>query len=279
MMTNDDLHRFFATVDSRNPDAIARWLAPEIRLRMGANDWIAGAANVREAFAATGALYAGVRHEISGIWRGAADGCEVAAVEAMVTYTLQTGEAAQAPCTSTLRFEGDKIADYRIHIDLAPLAAATRARNEESVRRFLRLLEAMDFDAWALLFAEDGVQENPYAPAGFPQEFRGRAEIRRHWSTFPDLYDGMHFPNLRFHPALDPDEVIAEFDGDIRIKGADRKYDNRYCCLFQFRLDGLIQTYREYFDPTVLTSAFDHDGPRMDGLAPRAATTGGPHAA
>ena len=168
MLADNEIRRFFATVDSRKPDDVARWFAPSVRLRMGSNDWIEGHANVRQAFAATSEIYSGVEHAITGIWRGTMDGYDVAAVEAVVTYTLPTGETVDTPCTSTLRFEADKIFDYRIYLDPAPLDRLRRDRNEASVRRFLSLLEKMDFDAWALLFCRRWRSGKPLCSGRIP---------------------------------------------------------------------------------------------------------------
>jgi hypothetical protein len=69
-------------------------------------------------------MIGGLSHEITGVWSGSWEGGEVKSVEAAVTYTRQDGTRTQPlPATSTLRMEGERIKDYRIFIDVAPLFA------------------------------------------------------------------------------------------------------------------------------------------------------------
>jgi len=44
----------------------------------------------------------------------------------------------------------------------------TRDRNQKVVKDFLALLAAKNIEAWIELWADDGVQEMPYSPPGFP---------------------------------------------------------------------------------------------------------------
>jgi uncharacterized protein len=266
--TDEDIRRLFAVIDLRDANVTARHFAPNIRLKMGAQPDINGVESARLAFRDVGATYAKVHHEVRAIWRRIdSAGTETIGVQADVTYALANGQATSTPCVSALVFVDGLVSDYQIFIDLTPVAALTRSTNEGHVRDFLKLLEAMDFDAWASLWAEDGVHENPYAPPGFPREFVGRARIKSHWSTFPRLYDGMSFPNLVIHPSSDPAVIVAEFDGDIHMKNSDRKYDNQYCTIFSFDQSGLIKHYREYFNPLRLTDSFSGPGPKMEGLS------------
>ncbi len=61
-----------------------------------------------------------------------------------------------------------------------------------------------------------------------------------------------------------PNVVIAEFDGDIRVAGTGRKYDNHYINVFTFRADGKLVHVKEFFNPLVLIDggAFDNGAPR-----------------
>ncbi|CAA9332550.1 hypothetical protein AVDCRST_MAG94-1979 [uncultured Leptolyngbya sp.] len=51
---------------------------------------------------------------------------------------------------------------------------ATRERNQKGVKDFLALLEAKDIDKWIELWADNGIQEMPYAPPGFPARIEGK---------------------------------------------------------------------------------------------------------
>jgi hypothetical protein len=47
----------------------------------------------------------------------------VVSVEAIVKYGLTSGTVVELPCTSPLRLQGEKIADYRIFIEPSPAFA------------------------------------------------------------------------------------------------------------------------------------------------------------
>ncbi len=129
-------------------------------------------------------------------------------------------------------------------------------------------LEAMKFDAWADLFANDAVQENPYAPSNFPSRFVGKDALRDHYASMKTTYASMRFWDRRFQSSSDPNEIMAEFRGDIHLANSERKYDNRYCCVFRFDAVGKIELYREYFNPQILIEAFADAPAQLHGLEP-----------
>lgn len=55
--------------------------------------------------------------------------------------------------------------------------ATIRDRHQKVVKDFLALLEAKNIDAWIELWADDGVQEMPYSPPGFPNRIEGKSAI------------------------------------------------------------------------------------------------------
>ncbi len=58
----------------------------------------------------------------------------------------------------------------------------------------------MDFEAFANLFAEDAVQENPYGPPKFPERIVGRETLKEHYTSFGSAYESMRFIELELHP-------------------------------------------------------------------------------
>lgn len=135
--------------------------------------------------------------------------------------------------------------------------AGDRERAIETVRRFFDALDAIDIDAFLELWADDGVQEMPFAPAGFPRRLEGRAAIRRQYGNMPQAYARMKFPDLALQPMLDPEWVLAEYRGEIEL-AAGGSYNNRYCGVFNVR-DGKIVRFTEYFGPIILSRAFGGD--------------------
>jgi ketosteroid isomerase-like protein len=99
------------------------------------------------------------------------------------------------------------------------------------------------------------VQESPFAPKGFPPRFIGKGEIVEHYSKLPMVFESMRYPDLVVHQTTDPLVAIAEYRGDIQLRGSNVKYDNTYITLFRFDALGRIKLIREYFDPTVLKAS------------------------
>ncbi len=132
---------------------------------------------------------------------------------------------------------------------------STRDRNQKIVHDFFALLAAKNIKAWIQLWADDGVQEMPYSPPGFPTRIEGKTAIYRHYSSLPDAYSRMAFPDLKTYPMLDPNWLLAEYRGEIDIAATNRAYNNYYCALFHLR-DSRIVLFKEYFNPIILSEAF-----------------------
>lgn len=135
--------------------------------------------------------------------------------------------------------------------------AEIRARNVAAAHAFLDLLSTKDMDAWADLWADEAVQDMPFAPAGFPARVEGRDALVAHYASLPDATGRMVFLDRADHAMLDPNVVLMEYRGEIEILPAGRDYNNIYAGLFVFDAEGRITLFREFFDPTVLTAAWD----------------------
>ena len=134
-----------------------------------------------------------------------------------------------------------------------------RQRSQAIVRQFLEGLEAKDMERVNSVWAEDAVQEMPYAPrgVGFPKRVEGREALIRHYAGWPgNARDPDYTSELRFLPSADADLVIAEFRGVTQIVPTGLTYDQRYIGVFQIDEEGKIAMFREYFDPTVSVEAF-----------------------
>jgi hypothetical protein len=82
-----------------------------------------GVEPLKAAFQAAADRFRSISHEVQGIWGGKWEQGDVVSVEAVVRYELPSGRVVELPCTSTLRLQGDKIADYRIFIEPSPAFA------------------------------------------------------------------------------------------------------------------------------------------------------------
>ena len=133
-------------------------------------------------------------------------------------------------------------------------ARAAEAANIGTVEAFYAHLEVKDMGAFLAQFAEDAVQDMPYAPPGFPKRVEGLAEIAGLYEGFPDATESVSFSVLSVDPAGDPNRLIAEVDGVIAFKGVEQPYRQRYIAVFEFE-DGQIKLFREYFNPLPFAEA------------------------
>jgi ketosteroid isomerase-like protein len=141
-----------------------------------------------------------------------------------------------------------------------PNAYIRRQRAQAIVRQFLTGLEEIDMDTVNNVWADDAIQEMPFAPkgVGFPDRVVGKEALIQQYAGWPENAEGPDFTSeLRFYSTLDPNMVIAEFRGDTFIRSTQRRYDQRYIGVFHVNDDGKIDLFREYFDPTVFVEAFD----------------------
>jgi len=140
-----------------------------------------------------------------------------------------------------------------------PSSYLQRQQTEQAVRDFLTSLETKDMEAFAAVWAENAVQDMPYAPEGFPRRVEGRDNLIQHYGGWPEVSGTANFTNeLVFYPMEDPTMVFAEWHGVVEIIPTGRVYDQRYGGLFQV-VDGKIVLFREYFNPTVFVEAFGLD--------------------
>jgi ketosteroid isomerase-like protein len=137
-----------------------------------------------------------------------------------------------------------------------PNAYLVRQRSRQVVLDFLTGLEDKDMERVNGVWAEDAVQEMPYAPAGFPSRVVGREALIRQYASWPQNAGRARFTDgIRFYATQDPQIVAVEYHGVSEIVTTGRTYDQRYFGLFHID-DGKITLFREYFDPNVFSHAF-----------------------
>lgn len=131
--------------------------------------------------------------------------------------------------------------------------AALIARNKAIVDQFFVALETQQFEILKEVFAEEGQQLNPYAPAGFPRSFDGAEGIYKQYSGLTANFGTMKFPRQIF-ATEDPNFFFVKFKGEIEIK-AGGKYENDYLGTFKLE-NGKVIEYTEYFNQIVMGKAF-----------------------
>jgi hypothetical protein len=120
--------------------------------------------------------------------------------------------------------------------------------NKAVVRRYFKAIEEADYDAIAMLLADEvRFWLPPSVPDGV--EFAGRHEVMRNIvESIAGLYDtrvGLH-PEIQ-HLTAEDDRVAAELVIRGRSKASGRDYENHYHFLFVLR-DGRIAEFHEHLD-------------------------------
>ncbi|WP_043679491.1 nuclear transport factor 2 family protein [Streptomyces xylophagus] len=122
------------------------------------------------------------------------------------------------------------------------------------LRRSLDTFLAKDMKAWTDLCAEDVVAEFPFAPEGSPTRIEGREALYDYLRGYPDLIDIREIPSVRVYPTADENVAIAEWSVIGSVVSNGNPYNMSYATFVTFR-DGLIVTYREYWNPKVFLEA------------------------
>lgn len=134
---------------------------------------------------------------------------------------------------------------------------ASAMTSQDTVRAFLGALEEKDMAAFAEVWADDGVQDMPFSPEGFPKRVEGKENIIAHYAAWPEISgDAAFTDDLVFYPMADAEWVFAEYRGRVEILTTGRVYEQRYGGLFHVR-DGKIVLFREYYDPAAFAYAFN----------------------
>ena len=137
-----------------------------------------------------------------------------------------------------------------------PAAWTVRQQARKVVLDFLTGLEEKDMARVNGVWADDAVQDMPYAPKGFPRRVVGREALVRQYAAWPQNSGKARFTDgIVFYPTRDPSIVVTEYHGVSEIVPTKRTYDQRYIGVFHVE-DGKIALFREYFDPNVFSHAF-----------------------
>jgi ketosteroid isomerase-like protein len=113
--------QYFADVDTLDPARVARHYPADGRFRFGNAPPAVGPDAVRAALADFYTHVRGMAHRNTGLWLGD----DSAVFEAEVTFTRPDGSAVTVPAVSILRGRDGRVADFRMVMDAAPLAAGT----------------------------------------------------------------------------------------------------------------------------------------------------------
>ncbi|HEX4247114.1 MAG TPA: nuclear transport factor 2 family protein [Pseudonocardia sp.] len=113
-----DVRAIFATIDRLDADGFVGALTPGVRFRFGNAEPVVGSAAVRDAVTGFFGTIAGLTHHVLEVWD---TGPDVTAVRIEVEYVRTDGKHVTVPNLDVLRWQGDRVADWQIYIDLTPV--------------------------------------------------------------------------------------------------------------------------------------------------------------
>jgi hypothetical protein len=123
MPTTLQVQEAFRSVDEMRLDDFAALFTADGTMTFGNGEPTVGPVAVRAALGDFYRILSGVRHEVKGAWIVG----DVSINEAVVHYTMTDCSVVPIPVTSILRWEGDRVRDWRIYMDVAPVFAAAQA--------------------------------------------------------------------------------------------------------------------------------------------------------
>ena len=127
------------------------------------------------------------------------------------------------------------------------------AEHAAVIENFFTALEKLDIQSFMKVWADNGRQNMPLSPDGFPKELKDKDAIFNQYKGLPENYTAMSFPRKVF--ATDnPNKVIVQYAGIIPLKSGG-EYNNNYVGIFEIK-NGKVERFTEYFDPFILENAF-----------------------
>jgi len=129
-----------------------------------------------------------------------------------------------------------------------------RAATLKVMSDYQTLLGQRRYDEWVELWADDGVLEFPYAPAGRRRAYQGKADILAYMKRATGRVAMDSVEKMRIFPMLEPDIAVVELSFKGRVLENDAPYNQSLVIFFEVQ-DGKLQHYREYWNPLITIDA------------------------
>lgn len=126
------------------------------------------------------------------------------------------------------------------------------------LQSYLALYAQQRWDEWIDLWADDGVLEFPFAPAGRKSRYAGKTEILAYMKATAARMgariksEGLEYFTVR--PLEDPSAACLEMAVRGRLLETGAPYRQTYISIIETR-GGKISLYREYWNPLVSIDA------------------------
>jgi ketosteroid isomerase-like protein len=113
------LRSLFNAIDASDVDGFCAYLTDDAVFRFGNAPTVQGRSAIEQAVRQFFASIRRSRHQLVRVWPAAG----AVALEGVVTYTRLDGTEITLPFADTMVLRGDRIAEYYIYLDIAPLYA------------------------------------------------------------------------------------------------------------------------------------------------------------
>src|ERR1700728_2494512 len=129
-----------------------------------------------------------------------------------------------------------------------------RAATLKLMRDYQTLIGQRRFDEWIELWADDGVLEFPYAPAGRRRAYLGKADILAYMKHATGRIAADSVEQMRISLMLDPGMAVVELSIKGRALANDAPYNQSFVIFFEVQ-DGKLRRHREYWNPLTTIDA------------------------
>jgi ketosteroid isomerase-like protein len=116
------------------------------------------------------------------------------------------------------------------------------------------LLAQRRFDEWIEMWADDGVLEFPFAPAGRRRAYQGKADILAYMKHATGRIAADSVEQMRVFPMQNPDIAVVELTIKGRALANDAPYNQSFVIFFEVQ-DGKLRRHREYWNPLITIDA------------------------
>jgi ketosteroid isomerase-like protein len=119
------LMKIFNAMDAGDVDAMTSHMTEDVVTRLGNMDEVHGRAAFTTMFNEVGRIVSGLDHQVLGLWHAVED-FDVWIAHLRVTYTLLDASTVTLPACNVFRMRANRVAEYRVYVDLSPVLAQLR---------------------------------------------------------------------------------------------------------------------------------------------------------
>jgi uncharacterized protein len=133
-----------------------------------------------------------------------------------------------------------------------------RGAIQHILQSYLYFFSQQRWDEWIDLWADEGVLEFPFAPAGRRRRYVGKSDILAYMKAVAVQMasrikaEGLEY--FHMHPMLDPAMSCVEMGLKGRNLETDAPYNQKYISIIETK-GGKVSLYREYWNPIVSMDA------------------------